>query len=104
MTMLILITTLLLFATALVLLVLRVTRPAFRFTWLTAMGGTFAAWISVLLWLPQMPLTIMLPSWKPTNLFSTSPTFSADGLSWPYALGLVTLAAAILLTSPVRED
>lgn len=101
--MLILITALLLFLTALLLVILRFARPEFRFAWLIAMGGTFAAWISVLLWQSQMPLAIMLPSWKPTNLFLASPTFSADGLSWPYAIGLVTLVVAILLTSPVRE-
>ena len=102
--MLILITTLLLIATALTLVILRITRPEFRFGWLISVGGTFLAWISVVLWQVQMPLSLALPSWQPTSLFSESPTFAADRFSWPYALSLITLALAILLTAPVRED
>jgi hypothetical protein len=102
--MLILITALLLLVTALALVILRFTRPDFRFSWLIAVGGTMLAWISVLLWQTAMPLSVALPSWQPTSLFSESPSFVANGLSWPYALSLVTLAVALLLTASVRED
>ena len=102
--MLILITTLLLLLTALTLVILHITRPEFRFGWLIAVGGAFLAWISVLLWQAQMPLSLALPSWQPVSLFSESPTFAADRLSWPYALSLVSLAVATLLTASVRED
>lgn len=102
--MLIIITTLLLLATALALVILRITRPEFRFNWLVAVGGAFLAWISVLLWQAQMPLSLTLPSWQPASLFSESPSFAADRLSWPYALSLATLALAILLTASVRAD
>jgi carbon starvation protein CstA len=101
--MFILITTLLLMATALMLVLLLVIRPEYRFAWLTAVGAVFLAWITVIFWLPQLPLSITLPSWSPTDLFSTPPVFLADGLSWPYALSLVTLAIAILLTASARE-
>ncbi len=89
--MLILISIVLIFATALALLILRITRPDFRFSWLTALGGTFLAWLTVLIW-------------QPASLFSVSPALSADGLAWTYAFSLVTLAIAILLTSSARED
>ncbi len=59
--------------------------------------------IGVLLWLPQLPLSLALPSWQPTALFLTSPALQADGLSWPYALSLVALVIAILLTASARE-
>src|SRR5581483_4108679 len=101
--MLILITILLLFAAALTLVILRLTRPEFRFTWVIAVAATFLAWITVLLWQTQIPLSFTLLPWQPANLFSTSPSFSADGLSWPYAVSLVTLALAILLTASARE-
>lgn len=101
--MFILITTLLLFATALMLVLLHIIRPEYRFAWLTAVGIVFLAWISVLFWLPQLPLSTTLPSWKPTDLFSTPIVFTADPLSWPFALSLVTLAIAILLTASARE-
>jgi hypothetical protein len=38
-----------------------------------------------------------------TNLFF-SPTWLADGISWPYALSLATLAAAVIWTSVVRVE
>jgi hypothetical protein len=101
--MFILITASLLFATALMLVLLQIIRPEYRFAWLTAVGIVFLAWISVLFWLPQLPISIILPAWKPTDLFSSQPMFSVDNFSWPYALSLVTLAMAILLTASARE-
>lgn len=101
--MFILITTLFLFLTALALVVLRVTRPEFRYGWLTAVGGAFLTWVSVLLWQVFMPLEFNLPSWQ-TGLFRDTPAFLADKLSWPYALGLASLALALILTAVVRED
>jgi hypothetical protein len=101
--MLILITVILLFATALALLILQVVRPQFRFAWLAAVGATFVAWMSVLLWRPLLPLSIVLHSWEPADLFRSAPMLLADQFSWLYALSLVTLALATLLTATVRE-
>jgi hypothetical protein len=101
--MFILITTLLLFAAAAALVTLRVLRPGFRFAWLIAVGLALVALFSILLWLPQLPLSLTLPSWQPSDLFLSSPSFQADGLSWPYAFSLVILAIAILLTASARE-
>ena len=101
--MFILITTLFLFLTALALVILRVTRPGFRYGWLTAVGGAFLTWISVLLWQVFMPLELNLPSWQ-AGLFRDAPAFLADRLAWPYAFGLASLALALVLTAVVRED
>ncbi len=101
--MLILISVLLLFAPALMLVILRVARPGFRFAWLTAVGAAFLAWISVLLWRSRFPLSITLPPWMPADLFSAPTAFSANGLSWPYAVSLGTLAVSTLLTASARE-
>jgi hypothetical protein len=101
--MFILITTLLLFATALTLALLHFLRPDFRFAWLLSVGLVFLALVSVLLWLTQLPISLTMPSWQVANLFSASPSLLADGLSWPYALSLVILAIAILLTASARE-
>lgn len=101
--MFILITTLFLFLTALALAILHVARPGFRYGWLTAVGGAFLTWISVLLWQAFMPLELALPSWQ-EGLFRDTPAFLADQLAWPYALGLTSLALAIVLTAVVRED
>ena len=101
--MLILITILILFLTALAVAILQIMRPEFRFTWLTAVGGALLAWISVLLWQANTPLAFNLLPWKPVSLFSESPAFSAETIIWPYALSLVTLAVSILLTASVNE-
>jgi hypothetical protein len=102
--MFILISVLFLFATALSLAVLQVTRPNYRFAWLVAAGGSFLAWASVLLWQARMPLTLELPMWGATALFANAPSFLAEQLTWPYALALTTLGLAVILTEVVREN
>ena len=101
--MLIPITTLILFITALALLILRVMRPDFRPTWLIAVGGAFLAWLMLFFWQLQMPITFQFPPWQPASLFAESIGFLADRLSWPYAFSILSLLLAVLLTSVVRE-
>lgn len=101
--MLIFITVLLLILTALALIALRFTQPQFRFTWLIAVAGTILAWVIVMFWQVQIPLSFSLPVWQP-NLFSESPSFLADGLTWPYSISLVSLGITILLTSSAQES
>ncbi len=101
--MFILITVLFWFATALALVVLQVTRPGFRYAWLVAAGGSFLAWVSVLLWQTRMPLVLQLPSWS-AALFADAPLFAVGQLTWPYALALSTLGLALVLTAVVREN
>ena len=100
----ILITVLLLVVPALALAILRVIRPNFRFFWLIAVGGSLLAWLSAWLWLLRLPLTFELPPWQPQSLFTQTPAFLADGISWPFAVGLLTLALGIILTAVVRQD
>lgn len=102
--MFLLITVLLLFAAALALVLLEATRPNFRFAWLIAAGSAFLAWLSVWLWQARMPLQLDLPVWGPAALFAESPSFTADRLSWPYALVLTSLGLAIILTAAAREN
>ena len=52
--MLILITLIILFLSALALLILRLFNPDFRYAWLIAVTGAFLAWISVLFWQLEM--------------------------------------------------
>ena len=100
----ILITVLILFLTALALVILRLMRPNLRYAWLIAAGGAFLTWLSVILWQIFMPLTLKLPAWQPASLFQDIPTFFADQFSWPYALSLASLALAMILTAVVRDD
>ncbi|MBM3180336.1 MAG: hypothetical protein FJZ86_08275 [Chloroflexi bacterium] len=100
--MLILISCLLLFVTALTLIVLRVVQPNARYTWLVAVGGAMLALASVFIWLAQMPFDLVLPAWQPVRLFTTPILFQADGISWPFAFGIAGLTLSILLTSVTR--
>lgn len=98
----IVITFLILFLTALTLLVLRIMIPGFRYSWLFAVGGTFLAWISVFLWQLGLPIQLRFTIWQPALLFSQSPTFVADRIGWAFVLSLITLCMAILITAAVR--
>ncbi|MFH1523593.1 MAG: hypothetical protein ABIF04_01385, partial [Chloroflexota bacterium] len=102
--MLILLPVILMLMTALTLLILRLTRPKFKYPWMLATGGATLAFASVFLWQIRIPQSISLPSWKPAIIFSYAPTWLADVTSYPYALALAALAAAIIWTSVVRAE
>jgi len=102
--MLILIAPALLFGTAAAVVILRVWMPRFRFGWLSAVAATGLAWLSIWLWQAQLPLSINVPFWRVSELSATSPAFSVDGISWLYAISLVALALASLLTAPARAS
>jgi hypothetical protein len=100
--MLILLTCLLLFATALALIVLRVYQPNARYVWLLAGSGAILALVSVFSWLAQSPFDLVLPAWQPGSLFANPILFRADDISWPFALSMTALTLAILLTAVAR--
>ena len=102
--MLILLPVILMLLTALVLLVLRFARPKFKFPWILASGGATLALVSVFLWQIHFPQSISLPSWQLVTAFLYIPAWLADGISWPYALALAALAAAVIWTSVVRAE
>lgn len=100
--MLILISCLLLFISALALIILRITQQNARYAWWVAMGGSTLSVISVFVWQTQMPFNLNLPSWQPDKLFVNPILFRADGISWPLALSIVTLTLTSMLTSVAR--
>jgi hypothetical protein len=102
--MLILLPVLILISTTIILLLLRVIRPGFQFSWLIASGGSLLGLIAVLLWHGQLPVSISMTSWQPASLFADSPMFAGDRLSLPYALSLTVLGLTLLLTAGVREE
>ncbi len=100
--MLILVSCLLLFITALSLAVLRFTQPNNQSAWLAAVGGAMLAAISVFIWLAQLPFDLALPSWLPDTLFVNPISFRADGVSWPFSLSIAALTLTVLLTAVAR--
>ncbi len=102
--MLILLPVILMLLTALVLAVLRFARPKFKYPWILASGGATFAFVSMFLWQLHFPQSITLPSWQLVTAFLYVPAWLADGTSWPYALALAALAAAVIWTSVVRSE
>ena len=102
--MLILISCLLLFATALALMIMRVNQSGARYAWLIAVTGAMLAFVSVFIWLAQMPFDLVLPAWQPRALFVSPILFRADGVSWPYALSISGLILTVLLTAVARSN
>jgi hypothetical protein len=88
--------------TALVMLVLRLTRKDFGYHWLIASGGAFVAWVIVILAGINLPNQLQLSSWDLRTAYPNSISFSADQLSWSFALVLGTLIFATLITDVVR--
>ena len=102
--MFILITVSILLTTALVLLILRFTLGEYRYSWLIATSGAMFAWLSAFLWQLSMPIQIQLPVWQPAQLFPQSPFFVADGIAWVFAVSLVSLCFAVIVTAVIRDN
>ena len=94
----------LMLATAATLLILHYARPGFKYPWMIATGGASLALASVFTWQIHFPQSFSLPPWQPSTVFRYFPTWLADGTSWPYALALAALAAAVIWTSVVRLE
>jgi hypothetical protein len=98
----ILITCLLLFITAAALAVLRILRPEARYAWLAGTGGAIVAFLSMFVWLAQLPFDLVLPPWQPLELFASPILFRADGVSWALAISIAALTLATMLTASAR--
>jgi hypothetical protein len=77
-------------------------QPDFRGQYLIALLSILVTWGLVLYLRPQTTLVVPLLSWQPQSIFQSTPLLLIDNTSWAYALALITLAAAILLTAPAR--
>lgn len=101
--MLLLLPILILLIVPLLMLVVRVLRPRSASFWLVAVSGGLTAWALVLSTARRLPIEFPLVVWQPAELFPQAPTLLADSLSWPFALTLVSLALAVILTDVVRS-
>jgi hypothetical protein len=93
---------LLLLLFALVLLTLRIVQPKFSYFWLIAALGALSAWPVQLISRVVIPAQINLSVWQAGDYFSSSPGLLLDEISWPFALGLVSLVLAVILTDVAR--
>lgn len=95
--MLILISCLSFFISALVLVVLRIFQPEARYTWLVAVSGATVGLLSVFFWLGYLPFELSVQNWQ--SFTSNSLLFTGDAISFPFALCIAALTLSILLTA-----
>lgn len=90
--------------TALVMLLVRLARPAFAYHWLFAAFGVLAAWPLALLARRGLPRDIPLLPWERLSWFDTPLTLRVDGVSWPYVFAVTTLVLGVILTVVARRQ
>jgi hypothetical protein len=79
-------------------------RRGLRLSWIFATVITGVTWLLVLLWQPLLPVSISLPAWKGGAPYMLPSAFSANGQTWPFALSIVGVVMAALLTTPAKDD
>jgi hypothetical protein len=84
------------------MLALRFIRPGFAYHWLVASIGALIAWPLTIFMGFQLPKSLILSEWQSGTLFPTGLSLEVDQISWPFAVGLVTLVLAVILTDGAR--
>jgi hypothetical protein len=102
--MLVLLPVILMFVTALGLLIWQQVRPSFGYAWFTTSALTLSMWgfLLFLRFSPQTPVS--LSGWRPIEGDAAALTFLLDEVAWPYAFALVSLLAAVILTASARLE
>jgi hypothetical protein len=86
----------------LAILFLRWIRPKFSYTWLIAAAASIGGLLLLLYLRLRLPGTFELPAWKPVDVFTSSPAIGLDGVAWPFALAVMALVVAEILTGVAR--
>lgn len=100
--MLILLPAFLLLLTATIIAWLNWRRSNYNYSWLWVAGGTIFAWVSVWVLRTRLPSIILLKLWRFEGMLPPPPGLIADAISWPFALALVTMCLAVVLTDVGR--
>jgi len=70
--------------------------------WLLVLLGTLVAWALVILAGKNLPIEVVLITWDPEFLLGSSPMLLLDKTVWPFAVAVVTISLAVLLTDIVH--
>lgn len=95
--MFILIPLFLLLITAFAILLLRILPKMSSFAWPIAVIGSFLAWISSFLVLLRFPNSVVISSWQPQTIFTSSPALLVDSYNFSYIVALSAFALVIIL-------
>jgi hypothetical protein len=94
----------LLILTVLAIIITQALKPNTGRAWLIAIIGSGFALVCVLVLRLNLPTQIQIGTWQPFELWHGRLSLLLDYISWPYALALVTLCLAVILTNTTRTD
>lgn len=92
------------FLFAIILLIIRLWRPGFGYSWVITAFAALIVWTLILVSRINLPQVITLSIWSLPGLPSTSTILVLDSISWPYAFTTGTLLLAVVLTDIVRAQ
>ena len=93
----------LLLVAALAIFILDRIRPKFGTSWLIASSAAIIAWLTIFILRLRLPTTLPLLSWsQPESTLLGQFTLLLDYDAWPYALSLITITLAVILTDAAR--
>lgn len=87
---------------AIAMVLVRIVRPRFGYSWLFAASGAIIAWVFLIPVGANLPSEFTLVEWEPVELLSASLGFMIDRISWSYGLALAGLILAVILTDVLR--
>jgi hypothetical protein len=102
-TMLILLPVGLLLIASLAIFILDLTRPKFGTSWLIASGTSIVAWVIIFYLRLRLPTELVLGAWdSPTTGIFGHFSLLLNYDSWPYALAMITITLAVILSDAAR--
>ena len=72
------------------------------YLWFLSLGIAIAVWLLLIFGFPSTPQAIPLMNWETAALFSASPAFMLDGVSWAFGVAVAALLLGVLLTEGAR--
>lgn len=93
----------LLLLASIAIFILDLTRPKFGTSWLIASGTGIIAWLMIFFFRLRLPTSLNLQTWNSADLYLTGHfSLLLDYDSWPYALALITIMLAVILSDAAR--
>lgn len=102
--MLIAVTLSLILMTMISLILLRILRPEFSYSWSLATVGTFLAWVSIIFWQLTLPTKLTIFSYSFKGVIDYSLNLTADGINYPYTIGILSLILAMILVNTLKAS
>ena len=86
------------------LVLIRYLQPRFSIYWIISIFSILLSYTIVLLIHGQLPISTAIGAVEHDALLNISPIFIADLISWPFALALISLLLASILTDTARSS